>query len=729
MRTLGPVAALAAIAILSVMVPAAGAVPPDAPTIGGPSGTINDPAPSFTFEAAGATAYFCSVDSPGPAAPCASPYTSTTLADGPHTFYVAASDGVDTGPAASRAFIVDTTPPPVPTLGGPSGTINDATPTFTFSSAGATAYMCAVDDAAPAAACTSPHTTTTLADGPHTFYATATDEAGNTSAAAPRAFTVDTTPPPVPTLGGPSGTINDATPTFTFSSAGATAYKCAVDDAAPAAACTSPHTTTTLADGPHAFYATATDEAGNTSAAAPRAFTVDRTPPETSITTNVPATVATAVISIAFTATGAPASFECKLDSGPFSACSSPAGLTNLTDGSHTFSVRASDAAGNTDSTPATTAWSVDTTPPALTGPGNLTVEADGPAGTRVSFAVTASDGGLPLLPGAVGCSSASAAQFGLGTTRVTCSATDAAGNAGTTSFTISVVDTTAPSINAPEASFTATSARGILRSDRDIAAYLAKITATDLVSATTLTTTMPDTLPIGSTRIVVTAKDAAGNQAQKAVTLTVLPLGNQAPPPDFAPPGPVRRAKAQTGDHRIVLTWALPTDADLASVRVVRSKVGTTLTRTVYRGLGTRLTDGGLQNDAAYRYTLVATDRAGNSSRSIVVSATPKARLLASPAAKARITRPPLLRWAPVSSASYFNVQLYRNGAKILSAWPGRARLQLTSRWNYGKRGFSLEPGVYTWYVWPGLGRRAEARYGEPLGRSSFVVTARKKR
>lgn len=50
-------------------------------------------------------------------------------------------------------------------------------------------------------------------------------------------------------------------------------------------------------------------------------------------------------------------SFECKLDAGSFSTCITPQSYTSLANGSHTFSVRASDPLDNTDATPATYTW------------------------------------------------------------------------------------------------------------------------------------------------------------------------------------------------------------------------------------------------------------------------------------------------------------------------------------------------------------------------------------
>ncbi len=107
---------------------------------------------------------------------------------------------------------------------------------------------------------------------------------------------------------------------------------------------------------------------------------------------------------------------------------------------------------------------------------------------------------------------------------------------------------------------------------------------------------------------------------------------------------------------------------------------------------------------------------------------ATPKAELLGSPQNGQRLASPPLLRWAPVGEASYFNVQLWRGKQKVLSAWPTLAHLQLTRSWVYDGKKQRLVPGVYTWYVWPGLGSRAEDRYGAMLGSRSFVVVAKKK-
>ncbi len=151
---------------------------------------------------------------------------------------------------------------------------------------------------------------------------------------------------------------------------------------------------------------------------------------------------------------------------------------------------------------------------------------------------------------------------------------------------------------------------------------------------------------------------------------------------------------------------------------------VGRKGTTTVYNGLRNTFTSSGLRNGVVYRFVVVAIDRAGNTSKSVVVTETPVAPALASPLAGARVATPPILRWARIASATYYNVQLYLNGTKALSAWPATTRLQLARSWSYDGKAYTLKPGRYTWYVWPGIGGRAAAVYGPLLGKSTFVVT-----
>jgi hypothetical protein len=78
-----------------------------------------------------------------------------------------------------------------------------------------------------------------------------------------------------------------------------------------------------------------------------------------------------------------------------------------------------------------------DVSPPTLTLPNPITVDATGPSGALVTFSATATDA-IPANP-TVTCTPSSASTFPIGTTPVNCSATDAAGNPKTGSFTVTV--------------------------------------------------------------------------------------------------------------------------------------------------------------------------------------------------------------------------------------------------------------------------------------------------
>jgi hypothetical protein len=208
------------------------------------------------------------------------------------------------------------------------------------------------------------------------------------------------------------------------------------------------------------------------------------------------------------------------------------------------------------------------------------------------------------------------------------------------------------------------------------------------------------------SASIVATCRDVAGNSASR-----VFALSYDATAPDIGA--------------------ALITAADRV-VRVFWPSVGTAqLVRTpgpagspsgvVYEGPGAGFIDREVRNGRQYRYVLTVSDPAGNAA-SRDFTAVPGPYLI-SPAKRAVVNAPPLLRWTPVRGARYYNVQLFRGKRKILSAWPRKAQLQLKQRWRYRGRRYRLVEGRYQWYVWPGEGPRAARRYGDRIGARSFVV------
>jgi hypothetical protein len=330
---------------------------------GGPSGLINDPTPTFSFATSDPDSTFECRVSPGSFGPCTSPYTSPAEPDGEHTFQVRSIDpaGNVEAPPVSRTFTVDTNAPDTSITSGPTGTIDDQTPTFGFSSpeAGAT-LECRVDDA-DFAPCASPYTTALLANGSHTFEARATDAAGNTDPTpATRTFTVkvDTVPPKTQIDSGPADLTNQVNPTFTFSADEPATFECKLD-AGSFAPCESGDEFGPLGDGSHSFAVRATDLAGNVDPTpATRAWIVDTTPPQTTIASGPSGLNLSSKATFGFTSSEGGSTFQCRLDGGAWETCTSPRTYTGVHLGKHSFAVRAIDPAGNTDPTPAERSWS-----------------------------------------------------------------------------------------------------------------------------------------------------------------------------------------------------------------------------------------------------------------------------------------------------------------------------------------------------------------------------------
>ncbi len=148
------------------------------------------------------------------------PATSAQL-DFPHGLALDGSGNLliaDSGNHRVR-MVAESFPPETTIDSGPTGTTNDPTPSFSFSSSEAgSSFECRVD-AGAFAACSSPQTTAPLADGAHTLRVRAIDPAGNVDPTpASRTFTVDATPPQTTIDSGPTANTNDPTPSFSFSS-------------------------------------------------------------------------------------------------------------------------------------------------------------------------------------------------------------------------------------------------------------------------------------------------------------------------------------------------------------------------------------------------------------------------------------------------------------------------------------------------------------------------------
>jgi len=147
-------------------------------------------------------------------------------------------------------------------------------------------------------------------------------------------------------------------------------------------------------------------------------YTIDLVPPDTSITAQPPSLTNSASASFSFTGTDTGvgvASFQCRLD-----------------------------GAGNTDASPATVTWTVDTIPPTVNCSTDIVVTANGYCPVAVNYAVSVSDN---VAISTATTNPPSGSVFAVGTNTVTLGARDTAGNTNFCTFKVIVLSGTAPQL------------------------------------------------------------------------------------------------------------------------------------------------------------------------------------------------------------------------------------------------------------------------------------------
>jgi hypothetical protein len=159
----------------------------------------------------------------------------------------------------------------------------------------------------------------------------------------------------------------------------------------------------------------------------------------------------------------------------------------------------------------------VGNTPPALQLPGNMTVEATSAAGAAVTWSATATDveDATTATPT---CTPASGSTFPLGATTVSCSVTDGGGLKASGSFVVTVADTTAPA-------FAQVADYEIVTSDPTGASLTYAMAYFELVDPAPTIVCSPEsgsTIPVGTTTVTCTARDASGNQGTTSFNVTV---------------------------------------------------------------------------------------------------------------------------------------------------------------------------------------------------------------
>jgi hypothetical protein len=705
------------------------APPPPTITSAPPSVTASTEATfAFTDDEAGAT-FRCKLDDAAFSS-CTSPITYHGLGEGSHTFGVRARDTAgNLSAVTSHTWTVDLTPPPAPAITSePPSLTNSTTATFAFTDGDSSAtFRCRLDGGSYSA-CTSPITYTGLGEGAHTFRVKAVDPAGNESTVTSYSWMVDVTAPPPPTItSAPPDPSNSTDATFAFTDDEVTATFVCKLDGGGYSDCASPFTYSGLTEGSHTFRVKARDLAGNQSAPASYSWTIDVTPPPApTITSEPPNVTASTTATFAFTDGESSATFRCRLDGGSFSICTSPKTYTDLGEGTHTFSVKAIDEAGN-QSTVTSYTWMIDLTNPVVTiDPAS---EPRDPTNqTSANFVFTSNKEGSTFqcrLDGGAfsSCSSPKAySSLADGRHSFGVKATDLLGNEGLEtiySWTIDTVPPVTTITSGPAAQAGTSSATFAFTSNEAPPTFACSLDGGSLASCASPKSYTG--LADGPHVFQVRATDRAGNTDPTPATYSWRVLTQT--PPDTTPPGTVQELTRSVGYRLLRLTWSLPTDADFDHVEVSRSRSAKGAAQAVvYEGNGAGYSDKGFQNGTYYRYEIKAFDQSGNASLGVRVVVPPSA-LLRSPRDGAVVKAPPLLRWAGVPRATYYNVQVYRGSRKLLSRWPAKARLKLQRSWVYQGHRNRLKKGVYRWWVWPAFGPRSKSNYGRLLGTGKFVV------
>jgi hypothetical protein len=214
--------------------------------------------------------------------------------------------------------------------------------------------------------------------------------------------------------------------------------------------------------------------------------------------------------------------------------------------------------------------------------------------------------------------------------------------------------------------------------------------------------------------RVRCTATNGANISRTVSVTIKI----------DKTPPI-LGKVSAVSTDGAIRVVWKSSSDGDTAVIERRRRGAAKGAAVVVFQGSGQSFRDHRIQNGREYTYVLRSYDQAGNASPSVSVRALPKVLLLQRLPYVPRVATTPILRWRAMPRATYYHVQLFRSGKRILAAWPRRPQLALRSTWSWGGRRYRLDRGTYRWYVWAGFGRRSSARYRR-LGTATFTVRGR---
>ena len=442
-----------------------------------------------------------------------SPAVGTVITGSQMVTLTATDAAGNTGTCSFTVTVADQTPP---TITCPVNTTVAAGANCSTTLASYTAAATASDNCTASPTKTQSPVAGTTISGSQVVTLTATDAAGNTATCS---FTVTVTDQTAPTIACPSNsTVNaDVNGNYTLTSYAASTTSSDNCTANPAET-QSPAPGTILGIGMQVITMTATDGVGLSSTCSfvltvqPGCFAPTVTcPANATLAAGANCTVALGNYTPSVTVTGG---------CGTSTLTQSPAAGTSLALGVHTITVTATDVNGNTG----TCSFSVtvtDQTVPTITCPANATVAAGANCTATLASYVAAATASDNCTASPTKTQSPVAGTTISGSQVVTLTATDAAGNTATCSFTVTVADQTAPSITCPA---NATVAAGA-NCTATLASYVASATASDNCTASPTKTQSPaaGTTISGTQVVTLTATDAAGNTATCSFTVTVV--------------------------------------------------------------------------------------------------------------------------------------------------------------------------------------------------------------
>ena len=231
-----------------------------------------------------------------------------------------------------------------------------------------------------------------------------------------------------------------------------------------------------------------------------------------------------------------------------------------------------------------------------------------------------------------------------------------------------------------------------------------------------------------GSYDVCNVVTDNAGHTATATATVRSCPTVRRPLRRTSCPSRPrssrshARAPRSTVANVTLTLRWVNPAAANLASVLVVLNldhateEASATAPRSIAGSDTSTSVSCARVRPAVWRCT--RTPRAAPRSPAPARTKVSLASLIPlRPLTGSVLHKVPVLTWKPKKGSAYYNLQLYRNGKRVLVVWPSQASYRMPAS--------VLKPGTYVWYVWPALRVGGTAKFASLIGRATFVYRA----